>query len=417
MKIGIFFSGTPESGGAYQYQITFLEVLKKRKDDNIVIITSDERLIHRYCNDFKILNLSVYSKILKLLKLKLCLLCKIRNQKKITLTNGNTNSNQEINYIKFSLQERIFYRIFYYLLIINRFKLIIYPGPNDTSFKLNIPYVFTVYDLQHKIHPEFPEVSINGIFESREYLYSNALPKALAVIADSEVGKEDIVNLYHINPDKIFVLQYLPPTYLNNNITLNELNNVKSKYNLPDTYIFYPANFWSHKNHQLIIKAIAILKSENIHIHAVFVGSKMDKWDGFKKVMDLAHDLNVTNQIHYLGYVEDEEMSVLYKLSVGLIMPTFFGPSNIPYLEAFYLDCPVITSDIRGIREQVKDAALLVDPKSPEELAKAIFKLLNDKELRNTLIKNGHNVLNSWTYDNFSNELNRLLDYCTNKIC
>lgn len=236
-----------------------------------------------------------------------------------------------------------------------------------------------MYDLQHRIHPEFPEVSINGELEGREYLYLNALPKALAIIADSEVGKEDIVNFYHINPDKIFVFPYLPPTYLNKKVTLNELNKVKSKYNLPDNYIFYPANFWHHKNHQLIIKAIAILKEKNILIHAVFTGSKMDKWGGFKTAMDLARNLNVIGQIHYLGYVENKEMSALYKLSIGLVMPTFFGPSNIPYLEAFYLNYSVITSNIRGIREQVKDAALLVYPKSPEELAKAIVKLRNDE--------------------------------------
>ena len=312
--------------------------------------------------------------------------------------------------------DRIYYQLLHSLFVMKRIKLIIYPGPYDASFKLNIPFVFTVYDLQHRIHPEFPEVSINGVLEEREYLYLNALPKALAIIADSQVGKEDIVNLYHINPHKIFVFPYLPPTYLNNNITLNELNDVKSKYNLPDTYIFYPAQFWPHKNHQLIIKAIAILNEKNILIHAVFTGSKMDKWGGFKKAMDLARNLNVIDLVHYLGYVENEEMSALYKLSVGLVMPTYFGPSNIPYLEAFYLDCPVITSDIRGIREQVKDAALLVNPKSPEELAKAIVKLLNDGESRNGLIKNGQKVLDFWTYNDFSNELSRLLDYCTKNI-
>lgn len=58
----------------------------------------------------------------------------------------------------------------------------------------------------------------------------------------------------------------------------------------------------------------------------------------------------------------------------------------------------------------------MVDPKSPEELAKAIVKLLNDEELRNMLIKNGHKVLDSWTYNDFSNELNRLLDHCIKKV-
>jgi glycosyltransferase involved in cell wall biosynthesis len=413
MRISIFFSSDPSSGGAYQYQTTFLEILKKRKDDDVVIITSNKQIILKYCNDLQILDLSIVSRLFTPLKFIFSFLRKIGNNKKGVTDKGN----QKINHIKKSgIKEKTYYQLLRLLLVIKGIKLIIYPGPFEMSFKLKIPYVFTVYDLQHRIQPEFPEVSINGVFEEREYLYSNALPNAVAVIADSQVGKEDIVDLYHTNQDKIFVFQHLPSTYLNNKLTLNELNNVKSEYNLPDTYIFYPANFWHHKNHQLIIKAIAILNEKNIFIHAVFVGSKMDKWNGYKKAMDLARDLNVIDQIRYLGYVENEEMSALYKLSIGLVMPTFFGPSNIPYLEAFYLDCPVITSDIRGIREQVKDAAILVNPTSPEELAKAIVKLLNDEELRNRLIKNGHKVLNSWTYNDFSNELNRLLDYCTEKV-
>ena len=417
-KIGVFFSAAPSGGGVYQHQTTFLDMLKKRKNNNFVIITSDEQIIHRYRNELRILDLSTYSRLLKPIKLILFFLRKISNKEKL-LRDKNINTTQKINHVKkisISIIERIYYQLLHLLLVVKGIKLIIYPGPFEISFKLNIPYVFTVYDLQHRIQPEFPEVSTNGVFEEREYRYSNALPNALAIIADSQVGKEDIVNLYHINPDKIFVFPYLPPTYLNDKLTLNELNKVKSKYNLPDTYIFYPANFWHHKNHQLIIKAIALLKEKDLFIHAVFVGSKMDRWSGFKKAMDLARNLDVINQVHYLGYVENEEMSALYKLSVGLVMPTFFGPTNIPYLEAFYLDCPIITSDIRGIREQVKDAAILVDPTSPEELAKAIVKLLKDKELRNRLIKNGHKVLDAWTYNDFSTELNRLLDYCIKNI-
>lgn len=417
MKVGIFFSSELTSGGAYRYQTTFLDVLKLIRKDNIVIITSNKYIINKYHNDFQILDLSKYSRFLNPMKTVWYSLIKNRNNRIDLFVDNKIDVDSEKSFPGDSgILNKIYYNIFHYLIKINGIGLVIYPGPSDLSFKLNIPYIFTVYDLQHKIHPEFPEVSINGVFEEREFLYSNALPKAMAIIADSQVGKEDIVNLYNIDPEKIFVLPYLPPTYLNNLIKINELTNIKSKYSLPDQYIFYPANFWPHKNHKLIIRAIAILREKDIVIHAVFVGSKMDEWGEFKKVMELAYDLDVVNQVHYLGYVENEEISTLYKLSTGLVMPTFFGPTNIPYLEAFYLDCPVITSNIRGIKEQVGDAAILVNPTSPEDLAEAIKKLQYDEKLRNKLIKNGHKVLDSWNYADFSNGLACLLDYCTKRV-
>ena len=77
---------------------------------------------------------------------------------------------------------------------------------------------------------------------------------------------------------------------------------------------------------------------------------------------------------------------------------------------------PCYNPNIRGIKEQVGDAAILVNPTSPEDLAEAIKKLQYDEKLRNKLIKNGHKVLDSWNYADFSNGLACLLDYCTKRV-
>ena len=89
--------------------------------------------------------------------------------------------------------------------------------------------------------------------------------------------------------------------------------------------------------------------------------------------MSTASDLGLESQIRYGGYVPDEDMSGLYAGAVALTMPTFFGPTNIPVLEAWAYGCPVLTSDIRGIREQVGDAGVLVDPRSIESIADGIY--------------------------------------------
>jgi glycosyltransferase involved in cell wall biosynthesis len=88
-------------------------------------------------------------------------------------------------------------------------------------------------------------------------------------------------------------------------------------------------------------------------------------------------------------------------MSVGLVMPTFFGPSNIPPLEAWHFGRPVITSDIEGLREQSGDAALLVDPRSAEALAEAMKRLWQNDSLCAELTARGKKRLASYSWSSF----------------
>jgi glycosyltransferase involved in cell wall biosynthesis len=97
-------------------------------------------------------------------------------------------------------------------------------------------------------------------------------------------------------------------------------------------------------------------------------------------------------------------------------MPTFFGPTNIPVLEAWAFACPVLTSDIRGIREQVADAAVLVDPRSVESIAEGIYRLWTDEKLRLTVTEAGRRRLSSYTPDDFRNRLIEILDEAKDRV-
>jgi glycosyltransferase involved in cell wall biosynthesis len=109
--------------------------------------------------------------------------------------------------------------------------------------------------------------------------------------------------------------------------------------------------------------------------------------------MALSVQLGVADLVHDLGYAPNELMSRLYSEASALVMPTFFGPTNIPVLEAWALGCPVLTSDIRGIREQAGDAAVLADPSSAEAIADGIARIVTDSEFRATLIDRGRRRL------------------------
>jgi len=294
--------------------------------------------------------------------------------------------------------------------------LMLYPVPDRLSFETELPYVMAIPDLQHRLQPEFPEVSANGEWEWREYYYRNGARYATLLLTDSEVGKEDILNCYGpygVTPDRVKVLPFIPACYLAQDVPEGERRRVRATYHLPERYLFYPAQFWPHKNHIRIVQALGLLKqAHQVKIPVVFCGSH----DGeireatFREVMTLRCQLGLEEEIRYLGYVPDADMSGLYAGAAALVMPTFFGPTNIPVVEAWRFWCPVLTSDIRGIREQAGKAAVLVDPRSVEAIADGIYQLWTDESLRNVLADAGRQRLAAYTPDYYRRELMAILE-------
>jgi glycosyltransferase involved in cell wall biosynthesis len=295
-------------------------------------------------------------------------------------------------------------------------ELMIYAWPNRLSFEAGLPYVMAIHDLQHRLQPFFPEVSENGESESREYIFRNGARYATLLLADSEVGKEDILNFYGpygVTPDRVKILPFLPACYLSQDVPELDRQRIRAEYHLPERYLFYPAQFWPHKNHLRIVQAVNLLKHERRAIcPVVFCGSHTGeiREQTFQEVMDLRAQLGLEKEIHYLGVVPDSDMSALYAEAAALVMPTFFGPTNIPVLEAWAFGCPVITSNIRGIREQVQDAGILVDPRSVESLADGIARIWTDQKLSSSLANLGRRRLASYTPSDFRERLAEILE-------
>jgi glycosyltransferase involved in cell wall biosynthesis len=264
--------------------------------------------------------------------------------------------------------------------------------------------------MAHREHPGFPEVSVNRIWLMREYVFSQVAKKSFRILVDSEIGKQEVIKYYHIKENKVVVLPYVPPNYLNVELTNEKSLEIIKYLNLPSNFFFYPAQFWRHKNHINIVKAIKILKDQNIIVNMVFCGDKKEEMGEFKKVIDYSNENNIEKQIYYLGYVDNLVISALYKLATALVMPTFFGPTNIPILEAWKMHCPVIYSNIRGCKEQAGDAALLVDPNSPEDIADKMKMIVNDKNLRRKLIMRGEKRLEDWSFVDFSKKIHDILN-------
>ena len=259
-------------------------------------------------------------------------------------------------------------------------------------------------------HPEFPEVRNFREFEARDNLYKRSLNKATAIVADSEIGKENIINKYNIDKSRIYIRGLSIQSELIKNKSMFEASSldVKKRFNIKSPYLFYPAQFWPHKNHIYILEGLKILNYKyNINVSAVFTGS--DKGN-LSYIKDYAGNLNLEDRIIYPGFVNSEELYKLYKGCIALVMPTYFGPTNIPPLEAFFMGVPVLYSDLCGPKSQVEDASILINLMDPHSMADSIKSLLEDQELRNSFIAKGYKKLKESEKLNEINYIKEIID-------
>ena len=245
------------------------------------------------------------------------------------------------------------------------------------SFPLAIPYVTTLWDIQHRITPFFPEVSSeDDQWIKRERAVSRVLRQASLILVGTQQGSEEIRNAYGVDSQRILVSPFPAPE---NNLALGTQR---------DPYLFiYPAQFWPHKNHITLIRAFKLARERTgLNLRLVLSGS--DK--GTKKnVASVAQELELTNCVDFVGFISKEELVKLYRSARMLLFPTFFGPDNLPPLEAMSFHCPIAVSDIPGAREQFGDAALYFDPSSLEELAQIIIHASQNSENSSDFVEKG----------------------------
>jgi glycosyltransferase involved in cell wall biosynthesis len=252
-----------------------------------------------------------------------------------------------------------------------------------TCWSLDIPYITAVWDLQHRRQPFFPEVTAAGVGFAREDVYKVLLPRAALVIAGTEIGREEIVRFYGVAAERIRILPHPTPAFALAEGTARPRPALAPS----EPYLFYPAQFWPHKNHVNLLEALRLLRErDGLPLRLVLTGSDQGNLTFVKQTADR---LKVSDAVRFLGFVSREDLVDLYRHAFALTYVTFFGPENLPPLEAFALGCPVIASDVAGAREQLGDAARLVDPRSPTEIADAVRRIFKDPSERTALIERG----------------------------
>jgi glycosyltransferase involved in cell wall biosynthesis len=270
--------------------------------------------------------------------------------------------------------------------------LVYFLSPTNWASDLDkLNYITTLWDLSHRDDPEFPEVRYGRSFIDRERDLSLVLPKATAILVDSELGKKNAIHRYGIDESRTYVMPFSVTSQVK---TINEgcqSIDIFQKYSLDCSYVYYPAQFWAHKNHIYLLKGLKLLEDKyGLRVGAIFSGTDMGN---LKYIKDKCSQFGMHDRVRFINFAPPEEIPALYIQSIALVMPSYFGPTNLPPLEAFKLRVPVLYSDKEGLRDQVGDAALLMDLANPETMAEHLKNLINNKQLRKKLIQNGEKKL------------------------
>ncbi len=247
--------------------------------------------------------------------------------------------------------------------------------PNHNFIATKLPYVIMAHDLSFEYFPEFFSFKSRFRHSDTKKLYQ----EAHAVLAPSESTKQDLEQIYRLDPKKIQVTPLAPTFSQNQNIT---------GFTLPRRFILSLATLEPRKNFISVLEAYEQYCDETRNpIALVLAGAH-----GFKSrpLIRLIKRSRYAKQIHLLGYVDETQKQELYRRATVFVFPSFYEGFGLPPLEAMSQGCPVIVSQTSSLPELIKTAGILIDPYNVNDLSEALKMLLHSNRLQETYKKQGY---------------------------
>jgi len=238
------------------------------------------------------------------------------------------------------------------------------------------PVVATILDLLVEVGPRWFPTRVRFQVSATTRL---AAARADALIAISESTKKDLVDRYRVRPEKITVIPCGVEDRFRPDIGEEERARVRQAYGLERPYVLYVGSLFRWRNLARLVQAHANLLSRGIEIDLVLAGR--DIWGNSDAPAQVAES-GTANQVHFLGYVANEDLPALYAGAEVFAYPSLHEGFGIPPLEAMASGVPVVVSNAASLPEVVGDAGITVDPNSVEELTEGLTKAICDSTVR-----------------------------------
>ncbi len=245
------------------------------------------------------------------------------------------------------------------------------------------PVVVTVYDLSFLRFP-YAFRPFNRWYLSRFTAYS--VKRAQTVIAISKSTQQDIIKLLGKPADQVQTIYCgVDPEF--QPLPAAQVAAFKAKHGLPDTFLLFLGTLEPRKNVDGLIRAYADWRKRDSSAPPLIIAGGKGWY--YQQIFALVESLNLTDQIHFPGYVPAAELPLWYNAATLFVYPSHFEGFGLPVLEAMACGTPVITSNNSSLPEVAGEAALLVDPTDSLALTEAFVRLMRQPDLRDSMRERG----------------------------
>jgi len=248
------------------------------------------------------------------------------------------------------------------------------------------PVVVSIHDLSFEHLPQTFK------WRSRKQLritVRRSAREASQVIALSEYARNDIVNTYQVNPEKISAIPLAAAAHFRPIRNEEKLQGVRQTYGIDGEYILSVGAIQPRKNLDRLVSAYSRLRRAKPEVKLpklVLAGKCAWLYD---ETLRAIKELKLSDSVILTGYVPESDLPALYSGALCFIYPSYFEGFGLPPLEAMQCGVPVIVGDQTSLPEVVGDAGVLVDPFDADALAAAIEKVISDSDLRARLSVQG----------------------------
>jgi glycosyltransferase involved in cell wall biosynthesis len=262
--------------------------------------------------------------------------------------------------------------------------LLFCPFTAPTYFEFGIPMVCTIYDLQHKTYPGFFEAAE---LVHRDQLFAAACRHASALAAISDYARDSAIAHGRLDPTRIATIYLRMAQRVSANAEGSA--GAMARHGLvAQQYLLYPANFWKHKNHEMLLTAFGMAcrsgLAANIKLVCTGAPGVRQAW-----LVRAAQAMGLAERVLLPGHLPMVEFAELMANCRGVVFPSLYEGFGLPVIEAMAAGVPVACSNTTALPEVAGEASLLFDPRVPTQIAQAMIALVDDAALRAKLVQAG----------------------------
>lgn len=261
------------------------------------------------------------------------------------------------------------------------------------SLRAGVPTLMVTHDIAHVHYPK--QIPAWALHYYHRYV-PRYLNRAERVITVSEFVKQDIVKHYQLDPNKISVAgNGCKATFVP--LPQSRKEAVRKKYANGKPYFFYLGALHPRKNVERLIRAFDQFRQQHSEDVQLLLGGRL-AWqsESIRREWERAQ---CQSDIHWLGYVPDEELPDILGSALALTYISLFEGFGVPLLEAMHTEVPIITSNVASLPEVAGEAALYVDPTSETAITDAMLTLATDASLRHQLVEAGRKQRRKYSWD------------------